>query len=313
MSLRAAASVSSLVLLIALLARVAVAEESETITVDWIYSDASSELTALPSVRWLDDGTALIFDRRAEKSDRVMERFDPTDGSRAKVVDSARALWSLKSLLGDDAPEQLAWPELVTGDGKLALYSFADDLFVLDFSSATFARLTATAEREFAAQFSPDGQLVSFVRDNDLYVYDIKKSQERRLTSDGSETTLNGTLSWVYWEELYGRHDVGYWWADDSKAIAYLQTDESMVGEVHYVDFKPQTPRLIAQRYPKTGTTNPRVRVGVADVAGAENELGRSRCVSTRVRRARPVATWEPTSECTNARSQSDASRPLLR
>ena len=30
--------------------------------------------------------------------------------------------------------------------------------------------------------------------------------------------------SWVYWEEIFGRRDIGYWWSEDSKAIAFLQT-----------------------------------------------------------------------------------------
>ena len=35
----------------------------------------------------------------------------------------------------------------------------------------------------------------------------------------------------------------------------------------YFVDFKPASARLIRQRYPTTGTANPRVRVGIADLA----------------------------------------------
>jgi dipeptidyl-peptidase-4 len=34
----------------------------------------------------------------------------------------------------------------------------------------------------------------------------------------------------VYWEEIFGRRDIGYWWSPDSKSLAFLQTDESPVG-----------------------------------------------------------------------------------
>ena len=78
---------------------------------------------------------------------------------------------------------------------------------------------------------------------------------------------MNGSLSWVYWEEDFGRRDIGYWWSPDSRALAYLQTDESAVGTSAFMDFRPESaPRLITQRYPKAGTPNPRVRVGVAEV-----------------------------------------------
>tara|TARA_B100001245_G_scaffold50834_1_gene33657 strand:+ start:390 stop:2129 length:1740 start_codon:yes stop_codon:yes gene_type:complete len=108
---------------------------------------------------------------------------------------------------------------------------------------------------------------LAFVRENDLYVIDLERNREKRMTFDGSETTLNGTVSWVYWEEIFGRQDIGYWWSDDSKALVFLQTDESLVTKMHYVDFKPAEPRLITQRYPKAGTDNPIVKLGVMEIS----------------------------------------------
>ncbi|MGA8223767.1 MAG: DPP IV N-terminal domain-containing protein, partial [Candidatus Acidiferrales bacterium] len=98
---------------------------------------------------------------------------------------------------------------------------------------------------------------------------DIAAAKETRLTSDGSETTLNGTLSWVYWEEVFGRRDTGYWWSPDSGAIAYLQTDNSRVSVSTFVDFAPVDERVILQRYSKPGENNPRVRVGIAELSDA--------------------------------------------
>jgi dipeptidyl-peptidase-4 len=136
----------------------------------------------------------------------------------------------------------------------------------LDLPSAQFARVTTTGAEEGCVEFSLDGRKLSFVRANDLFVYDIGTKVETRLTRDGSETTLNGTLSWVYWEEIFGRRDIGYWWAPDSSAIAYLQTDESPVAPSLFVDFQPVTPRVIRQRYPKAGFPNPRVRTGIVEI-----------------------------------------------
>jgi dipeptidyl-peptidase-4 len=104
------------------------------------------------------------------------------------------------------------------------------------------------------------------VRANDLYVVDLNKMAETRVTYDGSETTLNGTLSWVYWEEIFGRRDIGYWWSPDSSALAYLHTDESALPVSYFTDFQPDTPRVIKQRYPRAGGINPRVRVGIAEL-----------------------------------------------
>jgi hypothetical protein len=121
-------------------------------------------------------------------------------------------------------------------------------------------------------RLSPDGKKVAFVRDNDLYVYDLAAKKETRLTSDGSETVLNGTLSWLYWEEIFDRGDTGYWWAPDSSAIAFLRTDESKVDVSSFTDFAPAVPRVIKQRYPRTGGENPSVKLGVVGAAGGPAE-----------------------------------------
>ncbi len=242
-------------------------QEKQSITVDWIYSDESARLTALPRVFWLQDGNALIYDVRKPKEERTFERLNPETRTRRPALDAQKALASLQRLLPEGkAPKTLSWPVAFDQAGRRALYLFDGDVFVLDLAQAEFRRVTKTEEKEKSANFSPDGHKVAYVRANDLYAFDLERGAEIRLTDDGSETLLNGTLSWVYWEEIFGRRDIGYWWSHDSKAIAYLQTDESPVSVVHFVDFKPQVPRVIKQRYPKAGTANPVVRVGVVEL-----------------------------------------------
>lgn len=249
----------------------AIAQQKRDITVDWIYSDESAQPSALPSHAWLPDGTAIIYDIRQPAEKRTFERLNPETGSRTPMLDAQKAMTSLRALLTKgEVPDALPWAAAFNNTGQLALYLFGGDIYLLDMARSQFSRVTETAAEEKSANFSPDGRRLAFVRDNDIYVYDIAANSETRMTRDGSETTLNGTLSWVYWEEVFGRRDIGYWWSDDSQAIAYLQTNESPVGTSYYVDFEPQYPRLIKQRYPKAGTPNPVVRVGVVEVNQAK-------------------------------------------
>ena len=252
-------------------AHLLLAQEKEQITIEWIYSDKSRELTAVPKFVWLNDNTAILYDVRKPEEERTFEILDPASAKRKSILDMTDAVNSFKSFIGkEDSTFILQWPISFDGDGKRALYLFKDDIYLLDLAESKFHRVTDTEEKEKSANFSPDGKMLAFVRANDLYVYDIKTKKEQRLTTDGSETTLNGTLSWVYWEEIFGRRDIGYWWSDDSKSIAYLQTDESPVAVMHYVDFKPQVPRVIKQRYPKTGTANPIVKIGIMELEDTE-------------------------------------------
>jgi len=254
--------------IIALLVAMPARAQQQKLTVEWIYSDEGDNATKLPQFAWTTGGDVLLFDGRKPEAERTIERLNPATGQRRPALDRAAALASLKALLGDkDAPAALAWPGSFDAAGRLALYSFADDLFVLDLAASRFERLTRTPAKEQAARFSPDSRKVAFVRDNDLFVIDLTTRTEIRLTSDGSATVLNGALSWLYWEEVFNHEDAGYWWSPDSGAIAYLRTDESPVSEILFTDFAPAVPRVLRQRYPKAGGANPIVTLALADVA----------------------------------------------
>jgi dipeptidyl-peptidase-4 len=237
-------------------------------TFDWVFGEGRT-VGSVPATQWLSDGTLMLLDGRPPAPQRVFEVLDPATGSRRNAFDMARAVASLNALRPKaSALPVLAWPNALDASGRRALYIFDADLFLLDVPSASFTKLTSTPAEEKSAEFSPDGRRLAFVRANDLLVIDCATRVETRLTRDGSNTTLNGTLSWVYWEEIFGRRDIGYWWSPDSKSLAYLQTDEARVPAVSFVDFAPETPRVITRRYPKAGQPNPKVRVGIADVGG---------------------------------------------
>ena len=242
--------------------------DDNRITVEWIYSDTAKAIAAVPKYQWLEDNTAILFDTRLEKKERTFLKLDPqTQSELGPAVDREKAVASLQEYLGkEDSTEYLEWPLSFDLYGNYAVYLYKKDIFLLDLASSEFRRVTQTETAEKAPRFSPDGSRLAFVRENDLYIYDLAANREKRLTSDGSDTILNGTVSWVYWEEIFGRRDIGYWWSEDSRALVFLQTDESAVTKMHYVDFKPAVPRLITQRYPKAGTDNPVVKVGLMEI-----------------------------------------------
>jgi dipeptidyl-peptidase-4 len=237
-------------------------------TFDWVFGEGRT-VGSVPATQWLSDGRLMLLDGRPPAPQRVFQVLDPATGARRDAFEMARAVASLNALRPKaSALAVLAWPTALDASGRRAAYLLDADLFLLDLPSASFTKLTSTAAEEKSVEFSPDGRRLAFVRANDLFVIDCATRAETRITRDGSTTTLNGTLSWVYWEEIFGRRDIGYWWSPDSTSLAYLQTDESRVPTVSFVDFQPETPRVITRRYPKAGQPNPKVRVGIADVGG---------------------------------------------
>lgn len=241
------------------------------LTLEWIFGPEGRTVASVPATTWLDDGSLVILDNRRPPAQQTFEKLNPATGQRQPLVDAARALADLKRTAEGTNLDTLPWPLAFDGSGRRALYLFNGDVFVLDFDGARFRRLTSTPTEETSASFSPNGRRVAYVRANNLYFFDLDTNRETQLTRDGSETLLNGTLSWVYWEEVFGRRDIGYWWAPDSQAIAYLQSDESDVDLTYFVDFVPFSPRVVKQRYARAGRANPRVRLGITELdhAGA--------------------------------------------
>lgn len=154
---------------------------------------------------------------------------------------------------------------------KTLLIEWAGDLYHYRLEEGSLARLTHSPDEEVEPTFSPDGRMVAFVRNYDLYVVDIGSQHERRLTSGGSRQLFNGELDWVYQEEIYGRGDFkGFWWSPDSNRLAYLQLNESRALDFTVVDHVPFRLDLEVYSYPKAGDPNPEVRLGVISSAGGE-------------------------------------------
>ena len=263
---RALSYILSVLLLFASFASVAAGQtRTQPISLEWIFGPEGRSVTSLPSTTWLDDGTFIILDSRRPANERTFERQNPATSSRQPIVDRAKAVAGLNSAgMKTDA---LPWPSSFDGAGREALYIFNGDVFVLQFSDASLKRLTSTPAEETSASFSPNGRRVAYVRENNLYAFDLDTNTETQLTRDGSETLLNGTLSWVYWEEVFGRRDIGYWWAPDSNGLAYLQSDDSNVDLTYFTDIQPFSPRVIKQRYARAGRPNPKVRLGMTEFA----------------------------------------------
>ena len=245
--------------------------QDERLSLEWVFSEEGKTATSLPDHAWLDNGLLMLYDKRVPKAERTIESYNPENGRRRALVDAKQVIEAFTVQFEPEEPiEELGWPAAFDPTGRWAVYEQSDDVVLLDLRSGEIVPVAVTGAEEKSARFSPDGRWLAFVRENDLYAWDVNEQTEKRLTTGGSETLLNGTVSWVYWEELLGRVDQGYFWSPDSASIAYLQTDDSGVGLMHYVDFEPNLPKLIRQRHPKPGEANPRVRAGVVNLEDAK-------------------------------------------
>jgi dipeptidyl-peptidase 4 len=220
-------------------------------------------------VQWAPDGRSF----KQVVGGRLM-RVDAVSGEATPYYDSGSLVAALMRI-GIRQPEATAMANASNlkfdPRDKGVLLDHQGDLWYYDLSSRQIRRLTNTpADEEKEADFSPDGQWVSFVRKNNLYVVPVASGNEKQLTRDGREgddAIYNGYLDWIYEEELYGRGQKrGYWWSPDSKNIAFLRLDESPVPKFIIPNDVPNQQSVETTFYPKAGDPNPIVKLGIADV-----------------------------------------------
>jgi dipeptidyl-peptidase 4 len=147
-------------------------------------------------------------------------------------------------------------------------YKKGKDLFIkLDGNEV---QLTSDKDEEMNPTMSPDGNYVAYTKKNNLFALQIATKKETALTSDGSETILNGYASWVYYEEILGRSSQykAFWWSPDSKRLAYFRSDDSQVPVFTMTDGNTQHGYVETLRYPKVGDKNPEVKVGIVAADG---------------------------------------------
>jgi dipeptidyl-peptidase-4 len=190
----------------------------------------------------------------------------------------AKRLASRRSFLADQSRPSTPLSSSDGGPGaslnpaKTALLMrVGDDLYHYDLKSSALVQLTSTPGFEDDPAFSPDGRMVAFTRDGNLFVADVAGGRERQLTSDGGPQRFNGRLDWVYQEEIYGRGSFrAFWWSPDSTRVAFLQLDQHPVPEITLTDHISHRQTLEAFDYPKAGDRNPLVKLGVVRAAGGQ-------------------------------------------
>ena len=136
--------------------------------------------------------------------------------------------------------------------------------YVWDFEAKELISVSERPGPQQYAKFSPDGRRVAFVRDHDLFLSDLSTGKETALTKDGSEDIINGATDWVYEEELSLAD--GFRWSPDGRRIAFWRFDQKSIPPFYLIDQTQLYPELRPVRYPKAGTENSVVAIGVIEL-----------------------------------------------
>jgi len=204
-------------------------------------------------------------------------RYDAATGARSVLVAGSRLIpTGQKAALAID---DYTWSAdgrrllIFTNSQKVWRQNTRGDYWVLDLEDGTLAKLGGNAPPAslMFAKFSPDATRVAYVRGNNIYVERLSDHRITQLTVDGSPTIINGTSDWVYEEELDLRD--AFRWSPDGRSIAYWQFDSKGVGLFPLINNTDSVyPALTTIPYPKAGTTNSAVRIGVVAADGGKTK-----------------------------------------
>jgi dipeptidyl-peptidase-4 len=235
-----------------------------------IFDSKDLQAKSFGPARWIEGGAAYTIVEAGE-----IARYDTASGKRSVLI-PAKALTpagGAGALQIDDYQWSKDATQLLifTNAQKVWRDNTRGDYWVLNRTSGALKKLGADspASSLLFAKFSPDGSHVAYVRTNNIYVEDLKSGDVRALTNNGSAILINGTSDWVYEEELSLRDCIR--WSPDSRHIAYWQFDTSGVQQFTLIDNTSELyPKTMVIPYPKVGTTNSAVRIGVVSTAGGD-------------------------------------------
>ncbi|MFI5127773.1 MAG: DPP IV N-terminal domain-containing protein, partial [Candidatus Acidiferrales bacterium] len=263
---------------------------------EWIERIFSREFAGkrFGPARWDEDGKSytVLESAHGNREAQELARYDSASGERSVLFSSAELIPP-----GTKEPLRVEDFEWSRDRKKILIYTNSErvwrentrgDYWVCEREAKRLRKIGGDAAPSslMFAKFSPSGDQVAYVRANNIYVEEISSGTIKALTTDGSETTINGTSDWVYEEEFDVRD--GFRWSGDGRSIAYFQFDTRPVREFSMINnlgggFRepiPQVPypeygvypKVSTFRIPSAGTPNSAVRIGVVNVDNAKTK-----------------------------------------
>jgi dipeptidyl-peptidase-4 len=226
-----------------------------------------------PGLQWADNGyqyfkvekgNILLLDvRDASKKEIVVSNTALVPSGKSQSIDVRRFEFS------DDKQKIL----IHTNTRKVWRYDTRGDYWVFDLNSKLLRQVGVDRPEAslMFAKFSPDGQKVAYVSNQNIYTENLADGTVKQLTSDGTNRLINGTFDWVYEEEFDCRD--GFRWSPDSKSIAYWQIDASKIKNYLMINNTDSLyPFTIPVEYPVVGEDPSRCRIGVVPADGGSTK-----------------------------------------
>ena len=252
--------------------------KEKSLTLEDIYSNGVYTPKVIKSMRWITGTDCYtVLENSKIYSAKDLVQYDVKNGERKILV-------SATELVPEDSEKPLIisdyqWNEnqskllIFTNTSRVWRYNTKGDYWVFDLKNKKLQKIGKTnepSETKFA-KFSHDSKKVAYVYLNNIYVETLETSKVEQLTFDGNTRIINGTFDWVYEEEL-GCRD-GFRWSSDDSRIIYWHSDTKGTGKFTLIDnIDSLYSKVKVVPYPKVGTMNSAVKLGVVELSNKTTE-----------------------------------------
>lgn len=241
--------------------------ESKKITLEDIWLKSTFRPAFIQEIRSMKDGEHYCI-----LQDNAIKKFAYKDGKLQSTILEASKLKNseISKIEIDDYQFDNSETKILISTNTEPIYrhSSVADFYIYDLKTTSLTELSKGGKIRLA-EFSPDGNLIAFLRDNNLYIKNISDNSEKQITSDGKiNNIIYGSTDWVY-EEEFG-FTKAFFWSADGKKLAYYRFDESKVKEYTMQMFGDLYPEQYNYKYPKAGEDNSVVSIHTYDIASGK-------------------------------------------
>jgi dipeptidyl-peptidase-4 len=258
------------ILILLLISTSVFAQSKKSFTLEDVFKKGTFSTKGMRGLRSMKDGNTYLTVETDEKTKvRYVAKNNYLDGKQNSILFKETDLVYKGNTLPISTDLNDNETKVLIPVDEEAIYrrSSKANYFVYDLLTKKITEVSGNGKQLFAT-FSPDGNSVAFVRDNNLFVKNLLSGEEKQLTSDGKNNeVINGRSDWVYEEEFSFAQ--AFYWSPDGKKIAFYKFNEKDVPEFSMTIFDGLYPSEYKYKYPKPGEKNAIVSIHVYDLAAS--------------------------------------------
>jgi len=229
--------------------------QNKNITLDDIWNNGTFRTQRLDALHSMNNGqqySVLNFDRKTGTT--AIDIYDYKTLKKVKTLVNSEKLDGVRNFsdykFSDDETQVL----LATNEESIFRRSTLGNYYV--FNTETNALISVADEKIQEPTFSPNGKMVAYGLNNNLYIKNLESGKTKQFTSDGVKNEIiNGITDWVYEEEFgFVR---AFEWNKSSDKIAFIRFDETNVPEFSMDVYGQKLyQKQTVFKYPKAGEKN---------------------------------------------------------